>query len=461
MTVATLQDHSTIESTTRAIETAYLGRTPRSRALHERAARVLPGGSTRAGTFYLPYPAYMVRGAGCRLYDADGNEYVDCLNNYTSLIHGHAHPRLVATLAEVAARGTAHGAPVEDEVALAEAIVGRVASVEQVRFTNSGTEAVMGAIRTARAATGRPTVLKMEGGYHGTYDAAEVSVDPGLDAPGFPVGRPDGAGLSPGLVGEVLVAPFNDLGTTTALIDRHRDELAAVIVEPVMGAAGVIPAREEFLRGLRAATKAASVLLIFDEVVTFRLATGGAQALYGITPDLTAFAKIIGGGLPIGAFGGSAALMRTFDVRQPGAVSLSGTFNGHCAAMALGRVALELFTAGEVARINALGDRLRDGLQGAADDAGLRAHITGVGSLGQIHVGQPESAPISSYRSAGRGSRPLAHLVHLALLNQGVFIAPRGMFSISTAMTPADVDGVVTAFRKVAALLAPAVTSGS
>jgi glutamate-1-semialdehyde 2,1-aminomutase len=458
MTVATVQDGMTIESTAQAIEATYVARTPRSRALHERAARVLPAGSTRAGTFYLPYPAYMVRGAGCRLIDADGNEYVDCLNNYTSLIHGHAHPRLVATLAEVAGRGTAHGAPVEDEVALAETIAGRVASVEQLRFTNSGTEAVMGAVRTARAATGRPRVLKMEGGYHGSYDAAEVSIDPGLNAPAFPIGRPEGAGLSPGLVGEVLVAPFNDLATATALIDRHRNELAAVIVEPVMGAAGVIPAREEFLRGLRAATAAAGVLLIFDEVVTFRLATGGAQERYGISPDLTTFAKIIGGGLPIGAFGGSAGLMRAFDVRQPGAVSLSGTFNGHCAAMAMGRAALELFTASEVARVNALGDRLRDGLQGAADDAGLPAHITGMGSLGQVHVGQPPSAPITSYRSAVRGSRPLAHLVHLGLLNEGVFIAPRGMFAVSTPMTAADVDAVVAAFREVARLLAPAVT---
>jgi len=454
MTVTASHDQ-TASAAGAAVEAAYRARTPHSRALHERAVRSLPGGSTRAGTFYLPYPAYMARGAGCRLTDADDNEYVDCLNNYTSLIHGHAHPQLLATLAEHAARGTAHGAPVEAEIALAEAIVRRVAAVEQLRFTNSGTEAVMGAIRAARAATGRSKVLKMEGAYHGSYDAAEVSVDPGPNPPSWPTGRPDGVGLSPGLGGEVLVAPFNDLATTAALIDRHRADLAAVIVEPVMAAAGVIPGSREFLSGLRAATTAAGVLLIFDEVVTFRLAAGGAQQHYGVTPDLTTFGKIIGGGLPIGAFGGSAAVMRTFDVRRPGAVSLSGTFNGHLAAMAMGLAALELLTASEIARINALGDRLRDGLQRSADDAGLPALITGMGSLGHIHAGHQSSLPITSYRTAIGTSRALAPLVHLGLLNHGVFAAPRGMFSVSTAMTESDVDAVVAAFAEVAQLVAP------
>jgi len=430
-----------------SIEERYRARTVRSRALHERALRVLPGGSTRAGTFYPPYPAYMQRGAGCRLFDVDGNEYVDCLNNYASLIHGHAHPRLVAVLADQAARGTAHGSPVEAEVALAEALTQRVASVDQVRFTNSGTEAVMCALRAARAYTGRSKVLKMEGAYHGSYDAAEVSVDPREDAPVWPAGRPDGAGLSPGLTGEVLIGPFNNLATVAALIDQHRGELAAVIVEPVMVAAGAIPATEEFLQGLRTVTRDADVLLIFDEVATFRLARGGAQERYGVRPDLTTFGKIIGGGLPIGAFGGSPDIMQAFDIRRPDAVFLSGTFNGNAATMVTGRAALDLLTADEIARINGLGDRLRTGLQSAADDAGFPACVTGVGSLCHVHM---TPAAVHDYRSAAPGPRRnVSALMHLDLLNHGVFAAARGTFSISTPMQARDIEEVLGAFREV------------
>ena len=439
--------------TSSAIEEEYRRRTARSRALHERAARVLPGGSTRAATYFPPYPVYMDRGAGCRLVDVDGNEYLDYLNNYASLIHGHAHPQLVAALGKQAAHGTAHGAPVDAEIALAETIIGRVPSVELLRFTNSGTEAVMCAIRAARAFTGRSKVLKMEGGYHGSYDAAEVSVDPRERAPAWPIGYPDGAGLSPGLTGEVLISPFNDLATLTALIERHRNELAAVIVEPVMVAAGVIPASEAFLQGVRTATRDAGVLLILDEVATFRLEYGGAQERYGVRPDLTTFGKIIGGGLPIGAFGGRSDIMQLFDLRRPDAVFHSGTFNGNAAAMAMGRAALELLTGAEIKRINQLGDRLRTELQRAADDSGFPVRVTGVGSLCHVHLPQGEGA-VKDYRSASSGPRrAAAALMHLGLLNHGVYTAARGTFTVSTPMGPPEVGQVLEAFRSVAASL--------
>jgi glutamate-1-semialdehyde 2,1-aminomutase len=442
----------------RAIESigrTYRARTPRSRALHERACVVLPGGSTRAGTFFLPYPTYMERGTGCRLDCVDGHTYVDCLNNYTSLVHGHAHPRLVSVLAECASRSTAHGAPVESEIALAESIAARVGSIEQLRFTNSGTEAVMCALRAARAYTGRSMVLKMEGGYHGSYDAAEVSVDPGTDAPAWPRGRPDGPGLSPGLTGEVVVGPFNDVATITALIDQYRQQLAAVIIEPVMNAAGMIPATPTFLSAVAAAARDADVLLILDEVVTLRLARGGAQALYALTPDLTTFGKIIGGGLPVGAFGGRADIMRTFDSRRADAAFHSGTFNGNLATMAVGRAALDLLTAEEIARINNLGDRLRGGLQRSADRAGAPVQVTGRGSLCHVHLLQ---TPVHDYRSAVAGSRPMAAALHLALLNHGVVTAPRGMLSVSTAMTADDIDVVIDAFAAAVAEVAPAIS---
>lgn len=302
----------------------------------------------------------------------------------------------------------------------------------------------MCALRAARAFTGRPKVLKMEGGYHGSYDAAEVSVDPRNEAPPWPAGRPDGGGLSPGLTGEVLVGPFNDLATVAALIERHRDQIAAVIVEPVMVAAGVIPATEEFLRGLRTVTRDAGVLLILDEVATFRLARGGAQERYGVRPDLTTFGKIIGGGLPIGAFGGRADVMQLFDIRRQDAVFLSGTFNGHAAAMTAGRAALDLLTEDEISRINQLGDRLRSGLQQAADEIEFPLRVTGMGSLCHVHQTR---APVNDYRTATSGARRgIASLMHLALLNRGVFAAARGTFSVSTAMQPTDIDAVVEIF---------------
>ena len=250
------------------------------------------------------------------MHDVDGNVYLDLLSNFTSLIHGHAHPRITAAIATQAAKGTVYAAPVEKQLALAEEITRRVPSMQRVRFANSGTEAVMNALRVARAFTGRRKFLKMEGGYHGSYDPVEISVAPGPDGPVWPAGEPDELGLSPALTDEVLVAPFNDLETTLELIARHHEDLAAVIVEPVMGAGGMIPADRRFLDGLRAATTAHRILLIFDEIISFRLAQGGAQQLYRIEPDLTTLGKIIGGGLPIGAFGGRADIMALFDPRR-------------------------------------------------------------------------------------------------------------------------------------------------
>lgn len=430
----------------RQLETMYRARTNASRALYERALANLPGGDTRTGTFFLPYPTFMARGAGCRLWDVDGNEYIDCLNNFTSLVHGHAHPDVTRAIAEQAARGTAHGAPVESQIALATAIRERLPSIELLRFANSGTEAAMMAIRAARAFSGRLKILKMEGAYHGSYDAARVSVHPRFSdeiAPRWPLGEPDEPGLSPGAVAEVLIAPFNDLETAAAIVRRHRHELAAVIVEPVMGAAGVIPAEGAFLSGLRDVTREAGVLLILDEVITLRLAWGGAQSLYGIRPDLTLLGKIIGGGLPIGAFGGRADVMAFYDPRRSDVITHSGTFNGNAATMAAGLATLALLTPSAIERINSLGDRLRGSLGAALTTAGIPAQVTGLGSLSHVHL---IDGPVVDYRSAARGPEGAAALLHLALMNHGVFAASRGMFITSTAMQDSDVDYVAGSF---------------
>jgi len=430
----------------RQLEATYRARTNGSSELYKRALANLPGGDTRTGTFFLPYPTFMARGAGCRLWDVDGNEYIDCLSNFTSLVHGHAHPDVTRAIAEQASRGTAHGAPVESQIALATAIRERLPSIELLRFANSGTEAAMMAIRAARAFSGRAKILKMEGGYHGSYDAARVSAHPRVldeTAPAWPLGEPDEAGLSPGAVAEVLIAPFNDLATTAAIVRRHRHELAAVIVEPMMGAAGMIPAERSFLSGLRDVTRESGVLLILDEVITLRLAWGGAQSLYDVTPDLTVLGKIIGGGLPVGAFGGRADVMAFYDPRRNDVITHSGTFNGNAATMAAGLATLELLTPAAIERVNGLGDRLRASLGGALAAAGIPAQVTGLGSLSQVHL---SDAPVVDYRSAARVPGSAVALLHLALMNRGVFAASRGMFITSTAMLDADVDHVIASF---------------
>lgn len=432
----------------RQLEATYRSRTNGSRRLYDRALGNLPGGDTRTGTFYLPYPTFMARGSGCRLYDVDGNEYIDCLSNFTSLVHGHAHPEVTRAISEQAARGTAHGAPVESQIALAAAIRERLPSIELLRFANSGTEAAMMAIRAARAFSGRPKILKMEGGYHGSYDAARVSAHPRVSdeiGPMWPLGEPDEQGLSPGAVAEVLIAPFNDLEKTAAIVRRHRHELAAVIVEPVMGAAGIIPAERSFLSGLRDVTRESGVLLILDEVITLRLAWGGAQSIYGITPDLTVLGKIIGGGLPVGAFGGRADVMAHYDPRRGDVITHSGTFNGNAATMVAGLATLALLTPSAIERINMLGERLRVSLGTALAASGIAAQVTGTGSLSQVHFGD---TPVVDYRTAARAQEGAAALMHLALMNHGVFAASRGMFITSTAMQDGDIDLVAAAFTE-------------
>jgi glutamate-1-semialdehyde 2,1-aminomutase len=376
--------------------------------------------------------------------DADGNEYVDLVNNFSAMIHGHAHPALTAAISSQAARGTDLGSPTALHLALARAIQLRMPSVELLRLANSGTEAVLYAVRAARAFTGRSAILKMEGSYHGGYDAALVSVNPGADAPAWPAGKAASAGLPPHVLEETLVAPFNDVATAAGIIARHHGELAAVIVEPVM-VRGMVPADTEFLHALRELTRERGILLIFDEVVTFRLATGGAQQFFEVTPDLTTLGKLIGGGLPVGAFGGRADVMRMFDQTRTGAplVQHSGTFTGNGATMAAGLAALELLTQAAVDRINGLGERLRAGYREALAARGITSCVTGIGSLGAPHF---TGGPVRDYRSAARGSAEVSRWMHLALLNRGIAARSGGGFYLSTATNEHEIDHAVHAF---------------
>jgi glutamate-1-semialdehyde 2,1-aminomutase len=414
-------------STRMALRDAYRARTPRSAALFERATRVLPGGSTRTTVFAPPYPPYLAGGSGIRVEDVDGNGYRDFLGNYTSLILGHAHPRVVAAVEEQVRRGSAFGAPGELEIALAEELVRRLDSIERVRFTNSGTEATMFAIRAARAFTGRSLIATFERAYHGTHDTAMAGT-PGV----------------PAAVGDLVVTlPWEDLdGVERALAGRERD-LAAIVIEPVQGAGGVRAASPGMLAGLRTICDRAGALLIFDEVIAFRVAPGGAQSVSGIRPDLTTLGKIIGGGYPLAAFGGRADALDQFDARRPGALTHGGTFNGNPVGAAAGLATLAELTPARYDELAARAERLRQGVATGADRVGTAVRVDVVASLFQVRLGDHTAG---SAVATGTGAADL----FVGLLLEGFYLAPRGMGAIATPATDADVDELASAIVRVA-----------
>ncbi len=428
----------------------YQAKTPRSRALFEEAQRVLPGGNTRTTIFIDPYPFYAVRGNGPRIWDADGHERLDFNGNYTSLILGHAPPAVVAAVQDVAARGLSFPAPSEHELRLAEALTRRVPACEQVRFTNSGTEATMLAIRGARAHTGRSRIAKFEGAYHGTHDWVQVSIAPPLEGAGsrkHPKAVAAGAGVPDAVLKNVVVLPWNEPEAAMTLIERHADALACVIVEPVQGAAGVIPPVDGFLQALREVTARHGIVLIFDEVITFRLGPGGAQALMGVTPDMTTFGKIIGGGLPVGAFGGRAEVMAVFDPRggRP-KVAQGGTFNANPLTMAAGLATLDALTPEVYGRLDRLGESLRAKVRALLRARKIKAQVTGVGSLFCLHWTPKRVVDFRSSRPVDP-EQPLR--TYIGLLNEGVLLSQRGMGAVSAAMEEAEVDRFVDALGKV------------
>jgi glutamate-1-semialdehyde 2,1-aminomutase len=403
----------------------YLARTPRSRDLFERATRVLPGGSTRTSVFFPPYAPYIVEGDGVRISDVDGNVYRDFLCNYSALILGHRHPAVVAAVEAQLARGTAFGAPTEPEVELAEEITRRVPSIERMRFTNSGTEATMLAIRAARAFTGRPLIARFERSYHGTHDQVMAGT------PGIP----------DAISGLVLDLPWGDVeAVETALAGRERD-LAAIIIEPVQGGGGIRVADPAFLAGLRDLAHRIGALLIFDEIISFRVGYGGAQERFGVRPDLTTFGKIIGGGFPVGAFGGRADVMDLFDARRRGAIGHAGTYNGNPMTATAGLATLRELTPERYAHLDALGDRVRARLADGLAQAGSTATVEGIGSLFQVFAGEHLAANATGTRQAPD--------LFLGLLLEGFYLAPRGMGAIAVPATERDVDDLADAMLRV------------
>ena len=326
-----------------ALQRAYEEWSPGSKKRIEEARRWLPGGDTRSSAHYPPYPLFMVRGEGPRIHDVDGHSFVDFMNNFTSLLHGHGHPGTVTALAEQAQRGTAYAAPTESQVELARLLCERVPSVDELRFCSSGSEATAMTIRAARAYTGRQKIMKVEGGYNGNHDIGELSLVP---VPGKcgPIESPETVlsdrSLAASSVGDVIVTPFNEPEITRRQLEQHGDEVAALILEPMRGGLGMIPPEDGYLAALREITAEREVLLVFDEVITLRVGPGGVQERAGVVPDLTAMGKIIGGGLPAGAFGGRRDVMEIFNPDARGSIMHASTFSGNPMTMAAGLAAL-------------------------------------------------------------------------------------------------------------------------
>jgi len=432
-------------------EEIYRQTTPGSRALHEKAVRVMPGGTTRTTTYFDPYPLFIDRGEGCLVWDVDGTERVDMIGNYTAMILGHAHPKVVEAIRAQAGRGTAFAAANAIEGELAEILCERVPSLDLVRFCNSGTEATMFAMRLARAFTGRPRIARIEGGYHGTHDYAEVSTHPVPAEAGpadRPLARPDSIGTPAWALEQTLVLPFNDPDAAELILRQEGNQVAAVILEPIIGAGGVIAATSEFLQRLRSVTRELGMLLIFDEVISLRVAPGGAQQLYGVVPDLTTMGKIIGGGLPVAAFGGRADVMELLDPRRQPNLAQGGTYNGNPLGMAAGVAAMKELTPDVYEDLNRRGARVKDQLSEVFASHGVAAQVNGVASLLAIHF---TATPVTDYRTKMTADEGMTRDFFLGLLNHGVLMAPRAMGALSTPMGEEETQRFVDAADAVVA----------
>jgi glutamate-1-semialdehyde 2,1-aminomutase len=419
-------------------------RYPRSEKLFASASRILPGGvdsPVRAFKSVDATPIFIERGRGAHIEDADGRKYIDYVMSWGPLIHGHAPKGLLKALSAAAARGTSFGAPTELETRLAQRVAMLVPSMERVRFVSSGTEAAMSALRVARAATRRDMFVKFEGCYHGHADPFLVQAGSGATT----LGVPTSPGVPAGATDTTLLARYNDLQSVEALFERHPQQIAAVFVEPIAGNMGVVPPGEGFLQGLRAICDTEGALLVFDEVISgFRAAAGGAQKVFGVRPDMTCLGKIIGGGLPVGAYGGRAGVMSL--VSPAGPVYQAGTLSGNPLAMTAGLWSLEELSPGLYRHMAKLGARLAAGLADAAREAGVPLQVNGFGSLVTPFF---TTVPVRDYQSALTSDTAAYGRFFRAMLARGVY-PPASQFEawfLSGAHTERDIDRTITAAR--------------
>ena len=422
----------------------------RSTELFERAKRVLPGGVSRNTVLRNPHPAYADRGEGCRIIDLDGVERIDFSNNMCSLIHGHADPDVVRAVSEQLARGSAFMMATESEVEYAEHLCSRNPGFEKMRFVNSGTEALMVCLKTARAHTGRPMIAKIEGAYHGGYDYAEVSQAPKPDSWGH-VDRPASVPLVHGTprsaLDDVVILPFNDVDRAIARLDEHADELACVLLDLMPHRVGLNPIEPAFAQALADWTRRNDALLVLDEVITFRSEHAGLQSRYDIRADLTAMGKLIGGGFPVGALAGRAEMMDTMNPRGDRYLfPHSGTFSANPISTIAGLTAMRKFDGPAIARLNALAQRGISGIEAAIERTGARACVTGTGSMFRVHM---KPAAPRNYREAHTTPEEDARLAVLLdhLFERGCIMINTCTAALSTPMTEAEIDHLVAAME--------------
>lgn len=421
----------------------YASKTKKSKALHERAKKVLPAGVSYGIRYFEPYPFYTAKAQGSKLYDVDGNEYVDFWLGHTALILGHSPPAVMKAVKKQLEKGTHYGTAHELEIELAEQVVKMVPNAEMVRFTNSGTEANMYAVRLSRAYTGKNKIAKFEGGWHGGYDALHMGVK-------HPFDIPESAGLTKGALQDTILLPFNNLEEVEKRLKNEK--VASIIVEPVLGAGGGIPAEKEFLKGLREFCNENETLLIFDEVITgFRLAPGGAQQYYGVKADLTVFGKILGGGFPVGAFCGPKEIMERLDATlypRPQYSFHGGTFTANPITMTAGLATLKLLEDGSlISQLNMLGEKIRKQLKEIFENNSLDIQVTGDSSLFNVHFTKEEVKDASAVFRADR--KRLAEY-HLTLIENGVFFLPTHAGALSTSHSKEDIDKLFSETEKYA-----------
>ena len=418
-----------------------------SSELYERARKVIPGGvnsPVRAFRSVGGTPVFIRRADGAYLYDEDGNRYVDYVGSWGPMLLGHADPQVIEAVREAACDSTSFGAPTRLEVEVAELICELVPSIDSVRMVNSGTEATMSAVRLARGVTGRDKIIKFEGNYHGHADFFLIAAGSGATT----FGRPNSPGVTPGNARDTLIARYNDLGHVKTLVEENEGEVAAIIIEPVAGNMGCVPPEPGFLEGLRKVCDEDDIILIFDEVMTgFRVARGGAQARYGVTPDLTTFGKIIGGGLPVGAYGGRREIMD--ELSPDGPVYQAGTLSGNPLAMAAGRAVLQrLFDDPTIFHhLEQAGRTLADGTRKNLEELGLELYSTQVGSMGSLFFTDER---VMDYEGAKKSDTDLYGKYFHAMLRRGVYLAPSQFeaFFISTAHGNDEIEQTLSAQRE-------------
>jgi glutamate-1-semialdehyde 2,1-aminomutase len=423
---------------------------------YREAVRFIPGGTSKANLYMRPHPLYVQGGTNCWATDLDGVQRLDCINNFTSLIHGHAYPPVVRAVTEQLSRGSNFSFSTPEELRLAKLLVERIPGLELVRFFNSGTEAVMMAIKAARAFTHRDRLAKIEGAYHGYYDDVQVSFNstpPQWGPDDQPASLPSSEGIPKNRAQETLVLPWNDADAAERLLSRHKSELAAVIVDPLANRMGFIPPAPGYLKHLREVTRAYGILLIFDEVISLRVDYGGAQGRYGGDPDLTTMGKIIGGGVPVGAAGGKAEVMAVFDPGTKGPRILSGgTFSANPITMTAGLAAMQAMDQPAFARLEEMGARLRTRLNALFHKSAQPGQVTGDGSLFRFVL---VSRSLRNYRDTVEpGLAERADRLFMALLDAGIMVNNNGLACLSTPMGEAEVNRIEDAFAQALLVLA-------